>query len=301
MLIQERLRQTEKFTEVDRVIAEYFLTKGTACKEDSVRTIADRLYVAPSSIVRFCHRMGYQGITEFKRAYLEELDYLSAHFQTIDPNYPFEQTDSPMKVANKILSLYQETLEDCQSLLSAMQIEDAVRILRESKEIYICTSGAQLGLVETFQDKMQKIGRLVHICHQTDEAYYHACYCSEKSCFLLISYSGETTRVLRIVKKLNERVIPVVGITSFGENSLAQACNLCLFVSTREKLTQNLGSFGMNISVMYLLDMLYANYFNLEYEKHYRQKMINTKAFESGIERTRRHSDNPVLEDEESF
>lgn len=297
MLIKERLKQQDGFTDIDCAIADFFLAEGETVRSLSVRQIAEQLYVAPSSVMRFCRRMGYPGFQDFKKAYLEELRYLTSHFRTIDPNFPFGKMDTQMTVANKIAALYDEIVKDCLSLLTVDQISQAAEILKHAKAIYICTSGAQLGLSEVFRDKMMKIGRLVEICHHTDEAYYHACYCDPESCFLLISYSGETDRVLRVGQKLKERGIRRIAVTSFGENSLSRESDLCLFVSTREKLTQNLGSFGISVSVMYLLDMLYANYFNFEFDQHYQQKIMNTKAYEKGVESTRRYSDNPVLED----
>ena len=178
--------------------------------------------------------LGYDGFADFKEDYLKEIHYLSSNFQSIDPNFPFEKADREMVVANKMAVLYAEIIRDCQTLLQPERLKQAVKMLCRSKDIYLCASGAQLGILEVFRDKMMKIGKLVHICSQTDEAFYHACYCGEQSCFIIISYTGETSRALRTRDKLRERGIPVLAVTSYGSNSLSAECDCCLYVCSWE-------------------------------------------------------------------
>lgn len=298
MLVREKLKQEEQFSDVESRIARYVLEREEALKEDSVRQIASRLYVAPSSVVRFCRKLGYEGFNDFKEEYLKEIRYLSSHFQAIDSNFPFEPSDREMAVANKLAVLYAEIIKDCQTLLEPDRLKQAVQMISQAREIYICTAGAQVGLTEVFRDKMMKIGKLVHICDHTDEAYYQACYCDPNSCFIIISYTGETSRGVVVSRKARERQIPVLAITSYGNNFLSSCSDCCIYVSTREKLIKNLGSFGINVSVMYLLDVIYANYFNKDYENHYSVKVKNSSEYErGGFGMEGRHSTNPILED----
>lgn len=298
MLVREQLKQEERFSDVESRIARYLLEREDGLRADSVRQIASRLYVAPSSIVRFCRKLGYEGFSDFKEAYLRELRYLSSHFQQIDPNFPFAPDDREVVVANKLAVLYGEIVRDCQTLLDPERLKQAVSMLTQAEAVYICTSGAQIGVAEVFRDKMMKIGRLVTLCRHTDEAYYHACYCPENCCFLIISYTGETDRAVKVSQKAKERGLPLLAITSYGNNLLSSLSDCCIYVSTREKLIKNLGIFGVNVSAMYLLDVLYANYFNQNYEKHYADKVKHSEGCErGGVRRAGRHSSNPILED----
>ena len=296
MLVKEKLLNREHFSDIDCRIADYIMERQEELKDDSVRKIAKRLYVAPSSIIRFCQRVGYLGFNDFREDYLKELHYLSAHFQSLNPNFPFDKGDKDITVANKIEILYEEILRDCQSLIEPEILQKTIDMIDRASEIYVCASGAQMGVAEVFRDKMMKLGKSVHICTQTDEGYYQACYCQKNSGFILISYTGETKRVLMVIEKVKERGLLSVAITSYGNNSLSNLCNICLYVSTREKLVKNLGTFGINVSVMYLLDVLYAGYFNLDYEKHFADKVKNSSACEDAGHQEGRHSYNPILE-----
>lgn len=295
MLVREKLQEREHFSDIDSRIADYILERQENLKEDSVRQMAKKLYVAPSSVIRFCQKLGYEGFNELREEYLSELLYLSSHFQSLDPNFPFDRADKDMTVANKIGALYEEIVRDCQSLLHGETLEKVIEMVRRAPRVYICASSAQLGVAEVFRDKMMKIGRLVHICTQSDEGFYHASYCEEGSVFFLISYTGETRRVLKAAGKVKERGLPSVAVTSYGSNTLTTMCSVSLYVSTREKLINNLGAFGINVSVMYLMDVIYAGYFNRDYHRHLEDKITYSSESEETGKRGGRHSDNPIL------
>ncbi len=290
MLVKEKLQNREYFSDIDSRIADYILDMKERLRDVSVRKMARELYVAPSTIIRFCQKVGYEGFNDLREDYLKEVEYLSSHFKSLDPNFPFDKGDREITVANKIEVLYEEILRDCKSLLEPETLKRAVDMIHRAGEIYVCTLGPQMGLVEIFQDKMARVGKMVHTSTRIGEGYYQACYCQKTAAFMIISYTGETNVGLKIGKKAKERGISTMAITSYGNNSLSEMCDVCLYVSTREKLVKNLGTFGLNVSVMYLLDVLYAGYFNRDYDSHYREKVKVAKECDD------RHSDNPILE-----
>ncbi|MFV0395794.1 MAG: MurR/RpiR family transcriptional regulator [Coprobacillaceae bacterium] len=293
MLVKEKLEQREKFSDLEKIIANYILEKAEKIKVETVRSIADKTYSSPSSVMRFFQKIGYEGYNEFKEEYLKELKYLSSHFQNINPNFPFQNNDKNVVVANKISTLYQETLLDTLSLVDHDSLQQAINILRDSEDIYIIASGAQVGLCDVFKDKMMKIGKTVVIYHSEQDLYYEACYTNPKNCFIIISYSGETPKPLKSAPKLIERKIPTIVITSFGNNTLSNMFDCCLYVSTREKLISKIGNYSLNLSVLYVLDVLYSNYFNLAYDDNYKNKVKNSIDFEN-----HRFSQNPILKEE---
>lgn len=254
--------------------------------------------MAPSTIISFCQRLGYSGFSDLKKEYLKENLYLSSHFQHIDPNYPFDRGDKNIVIAQKIRILYEETLNDCLSLINHDSLQRCINILSKAKQIYICASGAQLSLSDTFKDKMLKIGKNVIILNSEDDLYYMSCYCTVKeTCFIFVSYSGETSRCLNISHNIVSRGIDSFCITSYGNNSLSHRIENCLYVSTREKMKTNLGSFSFNLCVLYLFDVLYSSVFNVQYEKNLNNKMKYSKIYEKREKLTGRISNNPILKD----
>lgn len=293
MLIQEILKRKIDFSSIEKNVADYFLKYQDKIENQSARYIANQIFTAPSTIVRLCQKMGFQGYTHFRKEYIEELHYLQSHFLSIDPNYPFENEDSDISVAHKIRYLYQDTLGDIVTLMNEESLEKVVKLIMNAKNIYIFSSGVQVDIAKAFKDKMLKIGKSVIVESKMDEAYYIASFSDTSNVCLMISYSGETEILLRVARKLKKRKIPMIAMTSYGDNSLSKISNEVIYVSTREKLNNNLGDFGMNLSVLYVLDVIYAICFNENYRLNYENKIEISHGFQ-----VHRNSENPLLNDQ---
>lgn len=125
MLILDKLNNQSHYTELEKTIANYFINIGRDIVKKSSRMIAKELFVSPSTISRFCQSLDYQGFNDFKEAYIEEIKYLESNFNQIDPNYPFTYKDRDIVLANKIATLYHETINDTLSLINQDQLHQA--------------------------------------------------------------------------------------------------------------------------------------------------------------------------------
>ena len=300
MLVRDILKIKDEFSAVECISADYFLKAEDGIKGESVRSIAASLYVAPSSIIRFCNKIGFDGYKSFKDTYLSECKYLSENFKSVDPNFPFKKKDSDLEVASKIANLYTETVKDCLSLLKSNDLKRCTKMIDESDIVYVLSNSTVQGVTDNFKDKLQKIGKQVYVCEFFEDAYYSACYRGKKACFIVISYSGETPFMLRDMNKIASMKWPSIGITSYGKNSLSDMCDVVLCVSTREKLVHKLGDYAIGISVMYILDAIYSCYFALHYDVNYTNRVNNIENYEHYFSKKKlgeRRSSNPILDD----
>lgn len=295
MLIRERLLFQENMTEVDKTLANFFIDSGRRVEKLSSRTIASTLFVAPSTVTRFCQFLGFSGYSDFKLAFLKELDYLERNFLNINPNFPFTENDINVALASKIATLYKETVEDSLSLLHHDSLQAATKLLSNAAIIYLGMVGDTFEMAETFKNRMIKIGKTVIVERRTDNLYYSACQVPKDACFILISYCGETESLLKVAKLLQNRKIPTIVLTSFGENALSSMFDIVIWISTREKLIENLGNFSSLISVSFILDTLYASVFQKHYTKNYQTKCDLSQMYEQ-----KRRSLNPLLNDSEN-
>lgn len=296
MLIEDLLKEQKDFSDAEKNIADYFLKERENIRKQGIRAIAKKIYVAPSSIVRFCQKIGFEGLNSFKERYLEELNYNARYFHEIDPNRPFEKNDGEVEISGKIAGLYSETVMDTLSLLEKDTLQKAVSIL-DRETVYIITLSAQRGISENFKEKMMKIERRVIILNQTHDISYEIEHASADKCaFLFLSYTGESEHVVTYAAKAMKAGFPCVAITSYGLNRLSDLIPCSIHVSSKEKLISNLGNFSFALSSMYILDILYANIFNLDYEKNRKRKTESSrKESEPAVVSRGRKSSNPEL------
>lgn len=92
----------------------------------SARGTAAEVHVAPSTVVRFCLRLGFDGYASFRSAVQAEFSYLISHFDEIDLNYFFDFIDQRLVIAHKIGSLYRVIFDDTLGLVEDNAVERTV-------------------------------------------------------------------------------------------------------------------------------------------------------------------------------
>ena len=110
------------------------------------------------------------------------------------------------------------------------------------------------------------------------EAYYqhwNVQLCKEGDIVMLISYAGRTPQIKNIVQELNQKNIPIILISSTIHTPIDQFAKYHLYFSSYEDSEEKIASFSSRISLQYLLDCIYACYFNRDYQKNWEYKIKN--------------------------
>jgi DNA-binding MurR/RpiR family transcriptional regulator len=88
---------------------------------------------------------------------------------------------------------------------------------------------------------------------------------------VIISYSGSTKDTIEVAKKAKECGATIISITRFVKSPLTSYSDLTLLCGANEGPLQG-GSLSAKISQLYLLDILYVEYFKRAYEESIRNK-----------------------------
>ena len=125
--------------------------------------IGDETYTAPSTIIRIAHKLGFQGWSDFKEAFLDEVIYLNNNFQEIDPNFPFTNQDTMMQIAHKITQLHIESAKDTASLIQHDTLQKALRIMAKADVIKVFAVANLNFIGEEFVFKLNRIHKRAYI------------------------------------------------------------------------------------------------------------------------------------------
>lgn len=280
MLIVEKLSSNEKLSESEESIATFLLQQGAQVNKYSTRSLAEETYTSPATVIRLCKKLGFKGFDDFKEQFLKEIQYLDQQSGIVDVNFPFSKEDTMMKVANKISHLYEETISDTMSLLNRDSLQKATSLFKSGENIYVFSSGTALNQAESFREKMLKIGKMVSISNNLNYQLYEVGCLSNKDVAILISYSGETEKILQVAKECKNTSVPIIAITSFGDNTLSEYADCKLIISTKESMFRNLGDYSTHLSMNLILDILYSTYFLQDYERNYEKKLEKAKILE---------------------
>ncbi|WP_313073474.1 MurR/RpiR family transcriptional regulator [Lacrimispora sp.] len=295
MLIVEKLSLKVNLSETEEIIAAFLVEQGIKIRKYSTRNLAEATYTSPATIVRLCKKLGFKGFDDFKEQFLKEIQYLDQQYGDVDINFPFSKNDTIMKAANKISHLYEETIHDTISLLQHDALQKVITLFKYCQTIYIFSAGTSLNQAESFREKMLKIGKHVSISNNLNYQLYEAGCLSNKDVAILISYSGETDKTLQVAEECKKKSVPIIAITSFGENSLSKFATCKLIISTKESMFQNLGDYSTHLSIALILDILYSTYFLQDYENNYQKKLEKARV----LEKLRRSTNSIIMKSDD--
>ncbi len=125
------------------------------------------------------------------------------------------------------------------------------------------------------QFKFMRIGKIVNTYQLYDRQYVQAVNSDATHVGIIISYSGETKRMIQIAGILQKNGTPVVAVTSSSENSLNRIADHNLFVTAKETVFRS-GAMASRTAQLYIIDILYALYCSLDYDESI-QKIQQTR------------------------
>ena len=273
MSIMTQLEFELEFSESEKEIAKYILNHGEAVLSMSVKELAKHTYTSPATIVRLCKKIGLEGYNDFKIKYSAELQYDLQHTDRIDVNFPFQKDDSHPLICHKLASLSQEVIADTVKLIDFNQLHQIVDLIYHYPTIDIYGSGNSLLAAMSFQHKMMRISRDVNLRVLHGEQIFMSYNTNLDRIGMIISYSGETNEVIQIAQTLKEKKTPLIVLTSIGDNRLSHYADYILNIGSREKIFTKIAPFASQISMEYLLNVIFSCLFQKDYEQNIQNKV----------------------------
>ncbi|WP_317317810.1 MurR/RpiR family transcriptional regulator [Longibaculum muris] len=270
-----------EFSESEKEIARYILNHGDDVLSMSVKELAKNTYTSPATIVRLCKKIGLEGYNDFKIKYSAELQYDLHHSNRIDVNFPFEKKDTHPMICHKLASLSEEVIADTIKLIDFEQLEKIVDLLYQSHDIDIYGSGNSLLAAMSFQHKMMRIARNVNLKALHGEQVFLSYNSDEKRIAVIISYSGETHDLIQIAQILKEKKTPIIVLTSIGDNHLSHYADYILNIGSREKIFTKIAPFASQVSMEYLLNVIFSCIFQKDYDQNIQNKISYDKKNDS--------------------
>ena len=98
---------------------------------------------------------------------------------------------------------------------------------------------------------------------------------------MIISYSGETHDLIQIAQILKEKKTPIIVLTSIGDNHLSHYADYILNIGSREKIFTKIAPFASQVSMEYLLNVIFSCIFQKDYDQNIQNKISYDKKNDS--------------------
>ena len=171
MIIEKLMKQAD-FTDVEKSIAAYLMKNGFDVKNMSIQSLARATFSSPSTITRFCRKLGLDGYKKFQILFYSEYEVF-ANQGVVDANYPFSGNDSFEQIVRKLAKLNNETIRKTVSGFDYNQLHRIVQRMSRADMINVFSVGTSATVALEFQQKMLRFGKL------DDEFLFSAGLCTD--------------------------------------------------------------------------------------------------------------------------
>lgn len=292
MDIINKMNQSHFFSNSENSIIHFLLENPDFVKEATTKDIAKETFTSSSTVVRLAQKLGFQGYNDFRMEFLASSRLSNTSLIAVDANFPFNKEDSIREIANNLTQLTTDAINETNSFLAIDKMEEAVELLAGADFIDIYCAGANQHLAYNFMLDMRRLDKEVSLSENHQELKIRATSSNPQRVSLVISYTGETKEVVEYCQILKNTGSPMICITSVGNNTISDLCDLTLNIVSREKMFSKIGTFSSRVSILLILDILYAGIFAQNYDENIEktiQRKIKITNFRSKI--------SPLLED----
>lgn len=259
MTVLADLSKLTDLTPNEKELVSYIKKNPKEVLSMSSKELAEASFVSVATLYRLLSKLN---LTSFSDLKVSLATNVRDDLMPVDPDYPIQETDTTHTSIQKMKSLYQQTLDDTFVLFDEKTMENSIALMNQAKVIDVYSSSANLHLAKNFKFQMQEIGCLINVPDEDYVQRLSAANSDENHLAIVISYGGRGQTTIEVMKILEENKTPILLITSFQNNPFLEKATEVLYLSSNENHYNKISSFSTRLSILMVLDVLYANYFN---------------------------------------
>ena len=124
---------------------------------------------------------------------------------------------------------------------------------------------------------MQEIGININVPVEEYNQRLVAACSDETHMAILISFGGRGILANKLAKTLKNNGTPILLISSTEENPMMDLADYQLYLCSNENHYNKISSFSTRLSLLYILDILFACYFETDYDNNLNNQLLYYK------------------------
>ncbi|MCU4787872.1 MurR/RpiR family transcriptional regulator [Bacillus cereus] len=254
-LVLEELPVSEK------KIAQYVLSHTKEVTQMTIHQLAKEAEASSAAVVRFCRSLGVMGFPDLKARLYAEIKHIH-HVGYFD----IEPDEKVQSVIDKTLSNTVQTLHDTVGQLETKSIEKAVEFLKEAEVIYIYGVGASYLIAEDVAQKWIRLGKKAYAVSDRHLLAVALATQSENALFWGISYSGETSDVIELMKVARNLGLKTISLSRSGSSKISDLADVSLFTARAPEAKIRSAATSSRFAQLLVIDVVFFVYSSSQYE-----------------------------------
>lgn len=259
------------FNKKQKMIADFILQQPQDVIEMSVHELAQMTHTAPSTIIRFAQRLGYQGYPNLKIELAIDLN--------TEQDDLFEDHPSLTGTFNEFLiqeqKAYINTVNKTFKLINNHNLMNVIELVKNARRIYLIGIGASSNVCEDLEIKLSRIDYPVQFYKDVHVQLANSIHLTKEDVLIAVSYRGNTNEVNTIVQQASKRGIPTIAITQNNGSPLAHWADIVLPVPSEENEFR-LGAITSRNATLIMTDIIYLGIIKTQIDKS-RKDLIDSR------------------------
>lgn len=265
MSLNNDLKNASELTERENDIREYFLSHPEHIANMSCQDIGEATYTSAATVSRFCKKFGCKGYPDFKLQFLS--DVKSGQTLRENESVQLSEQENMVTLLQKVSEVQDQALEATRKALSLSQLLRIQNLLLKHPYIDFYAYDTNLHLARYASSLFFHAGKISATYSETNIQVLSTLFAQPGHLAILISHTGENTRLIELVRLLRRKKVKTIVIASGKETTLGRMADEFLYAPTAQGMDRMWTSTFFT-AAKYLLDLMYAIVFCGEYNSN---------------------------------
>ena len=266
MNVLARMRIGEGLSSGERALADVILASPDVFLAGGSKQLVARAHVSKSTAYRLCEKLGCSGLSELRVRVASELEAYRGEAGAVDVNFPVRAGQGSAEVISGIEADLAQTLAATANVLDPSALDRASELVLSAAHVDILATAGNVAFAQNFRFQMAEIGRAVSAPVDEYEQRLLVASADETHVVVLVSFGGRGFVSRPAARQLAGRGVPVVLIASAEGTPLDEFATVKLALSPHEDHAHKVSPFGTGVSLLLVLDALFARCFVEDYD-----------------------------------
>lgn len=268
MALLDSLKQPQGFTERENDICRYLLEHPEQVEHLSARELGAATFTSAASVTRFCQKLGFRGYPDFKLRFVSELQ--DARRQQPEGALLIRQRENAVTLVRKMTQVSRRAVDETNRELSLEQLTRVSQMICSAEHVDFYAYDTVACLARYACNQFYFAGKRSQVYDASNMQGFNSLLPAKGHLAIILSYTGEDSRLVALAKLLKNRGTPVVVITNDPNRTLVRHADEFLCAVTSQK-TEEFRVSMFTSSAKYLLDLLFSLVFSQNYDENMRR------------------------------
>ena len=252
----------EQLPASERKIAQFILENPQSILNSTVNDIGAQAKTSGAAVIRLCKSLGLNGFQDLKVRIAGDLVKPAEQgYRDIEPG------ESYFSIVQKTTSNSIQSIRDSAEIINYEELERAVQTLLSAQNVHFFGIGASNIIAKDAQQKFLRIQKNATAFTDTHLVATLIANAKKDDVVFVISHSGETAEVIKVISLAKERGVKTISLTKYGQSSVASSADIKLFTSYSGEPAFRSAATSSRLAQLYMMDILFLSMATVQYDQ----------------------------------